>query len=55
MNASPSVIYTYNFQDKKVTYVSDKIVDLTGYTAEELLRFENVLEQLVEQGTQRSW
>ncbi len=47
INASPSAIYTYNFQDNKVTYVSDKIMDLTGYKPEEFLAFENALEKLV--------
>jgi|GEM_PF-3773206 len=49
INASPSVIYIYNILNNKVTYVSDKIVDLTGYTPEELLHFENILEPLVYQ------
>src|SRR4030042_2778817 len=47
MNASPSVIYTYNFQNNKVTYVSDKIKDLTGYTPEEIISLKNVLKKLV--------
>jgi PAS domain S-box-containing protein len=49
INASPSVIYTYNFHKNKVTYVSDKIKDLTGYTPEEIDNLENVLTEFVHQ------
>ncbi len=47
INASPSVIYTYNFHNNRVTYVTDKIKDLTGYTPDEIICFDNVMKQLM--------
>lgn len=47
INASPSVIYTYNFEENRVTYISDKIQDLTGFTTSEIINMDNVIETFI--------
>ncbi|MBN2213418.1 MAG: PAS domain S-box protein [Bacteroidales bacterium] len=47
INASPSVIYTYNLRNNKVTYISEKIKDFAGYTPEEILRMKNVIKRFM--------
>ena len=47
MDASPSVLYTYDFQKRNITYISDKVFDLTGYTPEEITGMHNLRDELV--------
>lgn len=47
VTASPSITYIYEISSKKVLYVSQKVEGVLGYTAEEILRAEDVFASLL--------
>ncbi len=48
INASPSIIYVYNLEKKKITYISDKILDLTGFTVDEIYDMDDSIKALID-------
>ena len=42
----PSIIYIYNVEDKKTTFLNDRFTTLLGYSADELKAFNNDLFSL---------
>ncbi len=47
MDASPAVLFTYDFQKQNINYISDKVFDLTGYTPEEIIDMHYIHNGLV--------
>ena len=54
INASPSIVYVYNLKENLISYVSDKILNLTGFTVDEIYSMEDAIGVLIHPENQTS-